>query len=161
MAAQQGSARRKVFLIDWRLQIIEDHFNLRLLIRSLFSKMTQLSNWNHTSEMSFGMPKCKNLNISSKKSLSNREYHTDGTRLTTATCSETIDLGITITGSLQWSQLIDQIFQRANHTLNKPYCQPLFGKWAHTPPPNRRLDAWVPAIVNYHKSDCCLLKSSR
>ena len=70
--------------------------------------------------MSLGIQKCKTLNISSKKLLSNREYHIDGTLLTTA--SETIDLGITITDNLQWSQPINQIFLRANHTLiNKPY----------------------------------------
>ena len=92
----------------------------RLLIRSLFSKTTQLSNWRHTLAMSLGIQKCKTLNISSKKLLSNREYHIDGTLLTTA--SETIDLGITITDNLQWSQPINQIFLRANHTLiNKPY----------------------------------------
>ena len=69
----------------------------RLLIRSLFSKTTQLSSWSHTLAMSLGIP--KSLNIFSKKSLSNREYHIDGTLLTTA--SETIDLGITITDNLQ------------------------------------------------------------
>ena len=69
----------------------------RLLIRSLISKTTQLSSWSHTLAMSLGIP--KSINISSKKSLSNREYHIDGTLLTTA--SETIDLGITITDNLQ------------------------------------------------------------
>ena len=111
MAAWQGSARHKVFLIDSKLY----RSFRRLLIRFLFSKTTQLSNWSHTLQMSLGIPKCKTLNISSKKSLSNREYHIDGTLLTTA--SETIDLGITITDNLQWSQLINQIFLRANHTL--------------------------------------------
>ena len=105
MAAWQGSARHKVFLIDSKLY----RSFRRLLIRFLFSKTTQLSNW------SLGLPQCKTLNISSKKSLSHREYHIDGTLLTTA--SETIDLGITITDNLQWSQLINQIFLRANHTL--------------------------------------------
>ena len=150
----------------------------RLLIRSLFSKTTQLSNWSHTLQMSLGIPKCKTLNISSKKLLSNitcnqaiflfffgrgkknREYHIDETLLTTA--SETIDLGIKplLTDNLQSSQLINQIFLRANHTLNKPYCQLLFGRSACTPP---QTDGWTHefAIVNYHKSDCCLLKSSR
>ena len=43
-------------------------------------------------KMGLGIPKCKTLNISSKKFLSNREHHIDGTLLTTA--SKTIDLGI-------------------------------------------------------------------
>ena len=77
--------------------------------------LTQLSNWSHTWAMSLSIPKCKTLIISRKKSRPSREYHLDGTLLTTV--SETIDLGITITDNLQWSQHIKQISLRANRTL--------------------------------------------
>ena len=77
--------------------------------------LTQLSNWSHTWAMSLSIPKCKTLNISRKKSQPSREYLLDGTLLTTV--SETIDLGITITDNLQWSQHIKQISLRANRTL--------------------------------------------
>ena len=77
--------------------------------------LTRLSNWSHTWAMSLSIPKCKTLNISRKKSPSNRDYHLDGTPLTTV--SETILLGITITNNLQWSQHIKQISLRANRTL--------------------------------------------
>ena len=77
--------------------------------------LTQLSNWSHTWAMSLSIPKCKTLDISRKKSPSNRVYHLDGTLLTTV--SETIDVGITITDNLQWSQHIKQISLRANRTL--------------------------------------------
>ena len=47
-----------------------------LLIRSLFSKIWLSSaKWSHTWAMSLSIPKCKTLNISRKKSPSNREYH--------------------------------------------------------------------------------------
>ena len=65
--------------------------------------------------MNLSIPKYKTLIISRKRSRPSREYHLDGTLLTTV--SETIDLGITITGNLQWSQHIKQISLRANRTL--------------------------------------------
>ena len=77
--------------------------------------LNQLSNWSHTWAMSLSIPKCKTLSISRKKSPSNREYLLDGTLLTTV--SETINLGITITDNLQWSQHIKQISLKANRTL--------------------------------------------
>ena len=65
--------------------------------------------------MSLSIPKCKTLNISRKKLRPSREYLLDGTLLTTV--SETINLGITITDNLQWSQHIKQISLKANRTL--------------------------------------------
>ena len=105
MAAQQGSMKHKVFLIDSKIAIFADDSKLYKIISktsdttSVQQDNRQLSNWSHTLEMNLGIPKCKTLNISSKKTLSNREYHIDGTQLTTA--SETTDLGITITDNLQ------------------------------------------------------------
>lgn len=52
--------------------------------------------------MSLSTLKCKTLNISRKKLLSNREYHLDETLLTTA--SETINLGITTTDNFSGLQ---------------------------------------------------------
>ena len=69
---------------------------------SLQKDLTQLSNWSHTWAMSLSTLKCKTLNISRKKLLSNREYHLDGTVLTTA--SETINLGITTTDNFSGLQ---------------------------------------------------------
>ena len=144
MAVWQGFTRhREVFLIDSKIAIFADDSKLYKIISKTSDKISlqqddsALQLETHLGlAMSLGIQKCKTLNISSKKLLSNREYRIDGTLLTTA--SKTIDLGITITDNLQWSELINQIFLRENHTLiNKPYCQPLFGKWARTPPPNR------------------------
>ena len=82
----------------------------RVLLRSLFSTTTQLSNWSHTIAMSLKWhtrvqhPKHLQQKIAAKHNLrsgqfffffwqgkKNREYHIDETLLTTA--SETIDLG--------------------------------------------------------------------
>ena len=111
----------EVFLIDSKTAIFADDSKLYKIILKTSDKISvqqDNSALQLESHLSNEPWHTKVPNISSKKSLSNREYQIDGTLLTTA--SETIDLGITITDNLQWSELINQIFLRANHTLNNP-----------------------------------------
>ena len=77
--------------------------------------LTQLSIWSDTWEMCLSIPKCKALNISSKKIPTKPEYHLNVSPL--ATVSEIKDLGIAVTNTLQWSQHIKQISSKVNRTL--------------------------------------------
>ena len=76
--------------------------------------LTQLSIWSDTWEMCLSIPKCKDLNVSRKKTPTKREYHLNRSPL--ATVSEIKDLGITVTKTLQWSQHIKLISSKANRT---------------------------------------------
>ena len=58
------------------------------------------------------------------------------------------------TGPLPWIRHCDRFMSGDLHRFDY---QPLFGKVACAPPPNRRLDA---CAFNYHQSDRCQLKSS-
>ena len=113
----QYDSKITIFADASKLYKIEALYKFRsLLIRSLFSEIWLSSaNWSHTWAMSLSIPKCKTLNISRKKSPSNRKYYLDGTLLTTASGKK--DLGITITDILQWSQHRDIIISPWEQTV--------------------------------------------
>ena len=102
MAARQGSVRHEVFLIDSKIAIFADDSKLYKIISKTSDKISlqqdhsALQVESHLRNEPWHTKVQDPKHLQQKIAVKQRIPHIDGTRLTTAICSETIDLGITI-----------------------------------------------------------------